>query len=307
MLRFLPGPLKGALVYLFLGINTILWVIPIVTFALFKFLVPLNPWRKVCDKILNGCGSAWVTCNSVFIDLTQRTKWDVEGISNLDRQSWYLVVSNHCSWTDILVLQKIFNRKIPFLKFFLKKELIFVPVIGLAWWALDFPFMKRYSKKFLKKHPHLAGKDIETTRKACEKFKKIPISIMNFVEGTRFTQAKHDRQNSPFKHLLKPKAGGIGYVMSILGSQINQMLNVTIVYPKSKGNGFWDFASGKVEAITVRVSTIDISDKLALDYINNPQDRTKIQAWLNELWTEKDLLISDILGEPLEPAKAQAS
>lgn len=306
MLRFLPGPIKGALVYLFLGINTIWWVLPIVTFALLKFFIPLNPWRKLCDKLLNACGSAWVTGNSVFINLTQKIEWDIEGVSNLDVKSWYLVVSNHCSWTDILVLQKIFNRKIPFLKFFLKKELIYVPVIGIAWWALDFPFMKRYSKKFLKKHPHLAGKDIETTKKACEKFKKIPISIMNFVEGTRFTQEKHDRQQSPFKYLLKPKAGGIGYVMSILGNQINKMLDVTIVYPKAKGNGFWDFASGKVSKITVRVSMIDITDKLDLDYINNPQDRTKIQLWLNEMWTEKDLLIADLLGESLDAVNVRA-
>ncbi len=67
----------------------------------------------------------------------------MQGVDSLHQRGWYLVSSNHQSWVDILVLQRIFHGRIPFLKFFLKQELIWVPVIGLAWWALDFPFMKR--------------------------------------------------------------------------------------------------------------------------------------------------------------------
>ena len=118
--------------------------------------------------------------------------------------------------------RKSLTAAVPFLKFFLKKELIWVPILGIAWWALDFPFMKRYSAAVLKKRPHLRGKDIEITRQACKKFKSLPVSIMNFVEGTRFTREKHDKQKSPFTHLLKPKAGGIGFVLSTMGEQLQQ-------------------------------------------------------------------------------------
>ena len=109
-----------------------------------------------------------------------RTRWDVQGLEGLEPGGWYLVSSNHQSWVDILVLQKIFNRRIPLLKFFLKRELIWVPVIGLAWWALDFPFMRRRGG--------LAGaEDLERARQACRKFSVVPTSVINFLEGTRYT------------------------------------------------------------------------------------------------------------------------
>ena len=109
------------------------------------------------------------------------------------------------------------------MKFFLKKELIWVPVLGIVWWALDFPFMKRTAS---------ARKDMETARKACDKFRLLPVTIMNFLEGTRFTTAKQERENSPFAHLLKPKPGGMAVVLGALGRQLYSILDVTIVYPE---------------------------------------------------------------------------
>ena len=146
-------------------------------------------------------------------NLTNNTRWDVQGTESLEPSQWYLVLSNHQSWTDIVVLQRIFHRKIPFLKFFIKKELFWLPLLGQAWWALDFPFIKRYSKAKLQRKPHLRGKDLEITRRACKRFQQLPISIMNFVEGTRFTIQKHRQQQSPYTHLLRPKAGGIAAVL----------------------------------------------------------------------------------------------
>src|SRR3546814_9530339 len=113
-----------------------------------------------------------------------------------------------------------FNRRIPLLKFFLKQELIKVPLLGLAWWALDFPFRKRFTRAEIEANPSLKGKDLETTRKACEKFKEMPTSVMNFFEGTRFTQAKHDQQQSPYEFLLKPKAGGTAFALSAMDGKL---------------------------------------------------------------------------------------
>lgn len=251
-------------------------------------LLPLKLWRKGCNYILNELGSIWISINNINLITTRNIKLEVTGVEGLRIDEWYLVISNHRSWADILVLQKVFNRRIPFLKFFLKKELIWVPFMGIAWWGLDFPFMKRYSEGFLKKFPHLRGKDIEITRKACEKFRDIPVSVMNFVEGTRFTKDKHDRQGSPFINLLKPKAGGISFVLSALGGErMKTILNVTIHYADGISS-FWDFLCGKVSRVKVFVEELQITEDMLGDYVEDQAFKDTFQEWLNKLWLEKD-------------------
>ncbi len=295
MLRFLPGPINGALSLLLISLNTLLICVPLFGLALLKLLLPFAGARKLISSWLDALATTWISINNGIHVLTKRIRWQVEGLETLKKDDWYLVISNHQSWADILVLQKIFNRRIPFMKFFLKQQLIWVPVIGLGWWALDFPFMKRYSKSYLAKHPEMKGKDMETTRKACEKFRTMPVSIMNFVEGTRFTPEKHQRSASPFTHLLKPKAGGIGFVLSAMGGQLHRIVDVTIVYPRQSRN-FWDFLCGKVTDIRVHVRSLPITPELLGNYEDDSAYRIRFQAWLNGIWTEKDRRISAILA-----------
>ncbi|WP_445428347.1 acyltransferase [Alishewanella sp. HL-SH05] len=285
MLAFLPKPLVGVLSILLYTINTLFWFVPILLLAILK-LLPIPLWQSGLTYLLDACAVCWISVNNFTTALFTRIRWHVQGIEQLSRKEWYLIIANHQSWADILVLQKIFNRKIPFIKFFLKKELLYVPFLGICWWALDFPFMKRYSKSFLQKNPHLQGKDIETTRKACEKFRFKPVSIMNFVEGTRFTQAKHQQQQSPFAHLLKPKAGGTAFVLGAMGQQLHKLLDVTIYYPQGIPT-FWDYISGKVHAITVKVQVLPITEDLIGDY-NDPAYKAHFQQYINQLWLNKD-------------------
>jgi 1-acyl-sn-glycerol-3-phosphate acyltransferase len=285
MLSFLPKPLIGVLSVLLYFINTLFWFVPIVLLALLK-LPPITRWQALISQLLNACAVAWISLNNVTTAIFTNIHWNVNGLEQLSRKDWYLILANHQSWADILVLQKVFNRKIPFIKFFLKKELIYVPLLGICWWALDFPFMKRYSKSFLAKHPHLQGKDIETTRKACRKFQYKPTTIMNFVEGTRFTKEKHDLQQSPFNRLLKPKAGGVAFVLAAMGSQLHKMLDVTIHYPQGIPT-YWDYISGKVRAITVNIKVLPITSDVMGDY-NDPEHRERFQQWVNQLWRQKD-------------------
>lgn len=287
----------GTISFLGYVINTVFWFIPIFFFSFLK-LIPIKPWQTFISYFLDNCATAWVGVNNLNQRMTSRTKWDIQGIDGLTMDDWYLVIANHRSWVDILVLQRVFNRKIPFLKFFLKKELIWVPVLGLAWWALDFPFMQRYKKSFLAKNPHLKGKDLETTRKACEKFRFKPVSVMNFVEGTRFTEAKHKRQSSPFNNLLKPKAGGIAFVLEAMQSHLHKLVDVTIHYPDGTPT-FWDFVSGSVTRVQVRVSVQSIeslrdSGVLGEDYFNNKDERVVFQKWLNEMWQKKEAEIATL-------------
>lgn len=293
MVDCLPGFIKGSILLLLYVINSIVLCSLLLVVALVKFLVPIPWFTRRCSQFLIGIARLWITINTLNSKFFNRIRWDVRGIDGLDPNGWYLVVSNHQSWVDILVLQTVFNRKIPFLKFFLKKELIWVPFLGLAWWALDFPFMQRYSKKFLQKNPHLRGNDLERTRRACEKFKTIPVSVVNFVEGTRFSKKKQKAQGSEFKRLLKPRAGGVAFVLGAMGDCINEVVNVTIVYPEG-ADTFWGFISGRVRHIILDVEVLPVTEELIGDYFNNDEFRGAFCDRVNLLWQEKDRKIQNI-------------
>ena len=291
MLNFLPTPLVALIAALLLVLNVLFWVPILLFFAILKLILPFKAMRLLIDPILLRIAEAWIAGNSGWMGLTQRTQWDVQGIDGLDYRSWYLVNCNHQSWVDILVLQHLFNRRIPLLKFFLKQQLIWVPIMGLAWWALEFPFMRRHSEEFLKKHPEMRGKDQATTRKACEKFALIPTSVMNFLEGTRFTRAKHQRQKSPYKHLLKPKAGGIALALNAMGDKFQAILDVTIVYPDGTPT-FTQFLSGKLRRVIVRVRALPVPQDMAQgDYAGDATVREAYQKWVHQLWLDKDAQI----------------
>lgn len=273
--------------------NTLFWCAQLFIVAIFKLLIPLRAWRMFCNRILVLIAESFIDVNSWFLSHISRVKVSILETGEFDPKLSYLVISNHQSYADIILLQRSLNHKIPFLKFFLKQQLIWLPVFGLAWWALDFPFMKRYSRKYLKKYPHKAGKDFEETKKACEKFKDIPVSIMNFAEGTRCTQEKQQRQDSPFQNLLKPKAGGIGYVLSLLGEQINHIVDVTINY-NSGTHSLWEMLSGKLDNIEISLDVIPLPEEIKGDYINNSETRVGLQRWLNQRWQEKDAKLSRV-------------
>ena len=290
MLARLPAALRGTLTALTLGLNTLLVTLSLVLPALLKLLLPLPAVRRAADQALNALASTWVAVNNAWIAAVRpAAQWDVQGVDSLHPRGWYLVSSNHQSWVDILVLQRIFHGHIPFLKFFLKQQLIWVPVIGLAWWALDFPFMKRGRGHGAR------SSDLKTTRQACEKFKTIPTSVINFVEGTRFTPAKHAQQNSPYRHLLKPKIGGLGIALATMGEQFEALLDVSIVYPHGTPE-FWDLLCGRLDAVTVRVQQREIpSDVLGSDPIGDKAYRPRISACVEQQGSEKDRLIDDLL------------
>jgi len=297
MSPLLPPTLTGIVASVLLGVNTLFWVPVLLFFSLLKLVLPFTAARRVLGRVALWIAECWIAGNSGWMNLTQRTQWDVEGIADLDYRSWYLVSCNHQSWVDILVLQHLLNRRIPLLKFFIKRQLIWVPVMGLAWWALEFPFMRRHSEEYLQRHPEMRGKDQETTRRACERFSLIPTSVMSFLEGTRFTPAKHRRQGSPYRHLLKPKAGGLALALNAMGEKFRSILDVTIVYPDGPPT-FWHFLCGRVERIVVRARSLPVPLELAAgDYAGDPAVREAFQQWVQSLWRDKDALI-DALSAP---------
>jgi len=297
MLTTLPAPLRATAALLLLVVNTVWWCLLLFALALLRLLLPITAVRRRLDPALNAVATAWIAGNSGWMRLTQATRWQVDGLGALPYRGWYLVTCNHQSWVDIFVLQHLLNRRIPMLKFFLKRELIYVPVMGLAWWALDFPFMRRHSEEVLRRHPEKRHQDIEATRRACERFALVPTSVMNFVEGTRFTADKHAAQHSPYRHLLKPKAGGMAMAIAALGRRFDSLLDVTIVYPDGVPT-FWQFLRGDVKRIVVHAERHPIPADCLTDGDDAPDSpaRKRVQRWLNELWRRKDERIGATLG-----------
>ena len=233
----------------------------------------------------------WIHGNLLIQRFMLRIRWDIEGTAGLRMDEWYFVNCNHQSWVDLPILLEVFTGKIPFPKIFTKQQLIWLPIIGQALWAMDYPFMRRYSREYRQRHPEIAGRDREATRRACRKYRHTPVSILNFPEGTRFTVEKHGRQSSPFRHLLRPKAGGLAYALEALEGRIRLLLDVTIIYPEGRTR-FWEYLGGQINRIVVRVRQIEIPERfLAGDYQSDPDFRTAFQEWLMDLWQRKDKLI----------------
>lgn len=296
-LRALPPFARGAIAALLLTLNTLFWCVPLFAAALLKLVLRAPAARAATDRLLNGIAHRWIDCNSAWMRLTQDTRWDVQGLEHLAPQGWYLVGCNHQSWADIFVLQRLLNRRIPLLKFVLKQQLIYVPVIGLAWWALDFPFMRRYSRAYLERHPEMRGRDLEATRRACEKFRRTPTSVMSFVEGTRFAPAKHRAQQSPYRHLLRPKAGALSQALGVLGERFSWFLDVTIVYPQGAPS-FWRFLCGAVPEVVVHIHRRPIPPALREgDEVADPRFRGRVEEWLETLWRDKDREIDGLLSQ----------
>ena len=292
MQHFFNSLLGAFLLFLYIIHSFILGVFALI-FGLLARLVPLKSWYRTLMKTALLFSILWATTSGKFLGLRHRHRWKIEGEGNLSPNRWYLLISNHQTWLDILVLGRVFGRKIPVIKFFMKQELLWsLPILGLSCWSLGYPFLRRHSGYEIRKKPELKGQDIKTTKKACEKFREFPTTVMNFVEGTRFTTAKQQHQSSPYLHLLKPKSGGIAIVIKELRNELSGILNVTIHY--SQPIVLWKYFRGDHSTITVHYELLSLTDDLIGEYYENRHFRRYFQKWLNSVWERKDLLLDEL-------------
>ncbi|HCC09967.1 MAG TPA: acyltransferase [Atlantibacter hermannii] len=275
-------------------IVTVFCSVPIIVAGILKLLLPVPAAWRAISAFCNFMMYCWCEGLAALLKLNPHLQWDVEGLEGLNKKNWYLLICNHYSWADIVVLCVLFRKHIPMNKYFLKQQLAWIPFIGLACWALDMPFMRRYSRSYLLRHPERRGKDVETTRRSCEKFRRQPTTIVNFVEGSRFTEEKSLQLRSPFRYLLPPKAAGIAMALNVLGSQFDKMLNVTLCYPENSATPFYDMLSGKLTRIVVRIELLPVAEELHGDYVNDKNFKRQFQLWLNAIWAEKDSLLESI-------------
>jgi 1-acyl-sn-glycerol-3-phosphate acyltransferase len=285
--------LRGIATIVLLLLNLILWGTPIFLGGVVKFLLP-GRRRVPVVKFLVGLAEKWVEGNNRIFDAMLGTEWDVSGADNAAYDGHYLIVANHVSWVDIFVLFRVFHWKAAFIRFFLKHELIWFPIAGQGCWALDFPFMKRYTPEYLEAHPEKRGEDLATTRTACRKYRKVPVSIANFLEGTRFTREKRDDQDSPYRHLLRPRIGGISFVLASMGDLLDATFDVTLAYPQ-RDVTFWQFVTNRVPRIVVRVRRVEVPEEFYDEAVTRPGPvRDRFKAWVEQLWREKDALLDQL-------------
>lgn len=291
--------LRGTWNFLWLLAATLVFVVPFYIIVFFKLIIPIKGFRDVCSKGLEKIAIAWSKSINWMITLTTNIHWDIRGADDLDIKEWTLVTSNHLSYIDVWAMLKAATGPVPFYKFFIKRELLYVPLLGLCWWGMDYIFMRRYSKEQLAKNPELKGKDIETTRKTIQRIAH-PTSIVNYLEGTRLTAKKHAAQSSPYQHLLKPKSGGVAYMFGVMNGRIRDHVDVTIVYPGKTLDdlGFWGYLAGDFKHIIVDLHHTKIPDEILFgDYENDPEYRQRLQDWVTAAWQRKDALIETIKAE----------
>lgn len=294
MLNALMAPIRGAVSMFLFSLNVLLFPILVILFAGFCALLPTKRLRLAGRTRLARAPFPWTSINNSIMAISNHGKWDVQLPNDLQTDRPYLLICNHSTWIDILVLYKIFNRTIQPIKFFMKKELLWsLPMAGLACKAIGFPFLERHSSQAVKKNPSLRGKDIATTRACCQRFLEIPSSLMIFAEGTRYTPSKASKQKSPYKHLLKPKAGGMSIVLEEMHHHLAGILDVTIAYD-TNDIGFWNFVKGGFKQIHVRSRIIPITDNLIGNYNENRKFRVQLQHWLNDVWQQKDATIDQL-------------
>lgn len=301
MRNLLTGIFTGLLVL----INTLVCIVPLIIFALLKLFIPIHRLREACFEAVRLIAATWISINILIFRYLTPTYWDIRGQQKLSRNESLLIISNHQSWVDIPALMVAVHGKAPFFTFFLKRELIWVPLLGLAWWALEYPFMRRHSKEQLEKNPKLRGEDLEITRKACDRLRGRPVSLVNYLEGTRFTPAKHQEQKSPYQYLLKPKSGGVAFTLSAMNDQLAYYLDVTLVYPGERPPTFWDLVSGKVGQVIIDIQKHPIPEAMTQgDYQQDPVFREAFQTWINQLWQRKDQRIALLRAELATKPKA---
>jgi 1-acyl-sn-glycerol-3-phosphate acyltransferase len=297
----LPGPLVG--VVTFLAMIALL----IVTFAfllpgILLKLIPYVPLQRACSRYCVGVAIQWAGASQLIYRILHPKQWQVDICGKLDPKRSYLLVSNHQSWADILVLFDILHGRVPLPRFFLKQQLMYVPIIGMGCWAMDFPFMKRHSKEAIAAKPELRHEDLEATRRSCEIFRTEPVTLVNFLEGTRFTEAKRLQKKSPYRYLLRPKSGGMSFALNAMGDQFAGLIDITIAYHQSSKPLFWSWLCGEQDDLAVRADISPIpADLIHGDYEHDEEFRERFQTWINELWVRKDARLGRLMDQPLSP------
>ena len=285
----LVGLLAGAVLILAVAAAGILFI----PFTLLKALVPIPGFRRACTEVMFAIARQWAAFNRVVYRLMYPVAWEIEVHGEFDPHASYLLIGNHQSWIDILLTFDQFSNRTPPLCFFLKRELLWMPVIGWSCWGMDFPFMSRRSQR----------EDLAATRRFCERYRDHPVTVVNFAEGTRFSEEKRLQKRSPYRHLLRPKGGGLAFTLNAMGDQFAGIIDVTIAYRPTRHAPLWSFLIGEQADLAIHIDVLPVPQELiGGDYTGDKAFRERFQNWLNGLWQRKDARLERMINR--RPAAA---
>jgi 1-acyl-sn-glycerol-3-phosphate acyltransferase len=280
---------QGIFLLLWIALTTLFISIFVLLFYGLSQILPHTLQSKI-TTLLSKSPYYWATLNKPAIHWLGAKQWKVSYPKELDPHGIYLVISNHQSWADIIIILFLLERKIAPLKFFMKKELAWqLPIIGLACKAIGFPMLSRHTKEAIKKNPELKNKDRESMINACASVKKNPSSLIIFPEGSRLTRLKQAKQDSPYPYLLKPKAGGVAMIVNGVKDNLQGILDITIDFrAKNSKISLWNFVMGDYTSLHADIEFLPIPDKLQGNYEEDKEYRKIIQSWLSERWNLKN-------------------
>ena len=284
----------------FIGILTFLAILLILTIGVLYLslinvprVTPSKRVKKLLGNLSNKTGSNIVNLITMSLKLLHNLKWEFDIPDGVDTNSWYIAISNHQSWADIFILLAAGHNKIPLLKFFMKKELKWIPIIYLVHKTIDMPFLNRHTQAQVKSNPGLKKLDYENAKKAAKRFSRNPSTAFSFAEGTRFTKTKHDKQGSPYKNLLKPKIGALAIALPGM-PQVNSLIDFTVVY-KSNRRSTWDFLCGEMSQAKVKARIYNIPEDLKSEAFEQEKEyRKKFKLFIERIWKEKDSVFSEL-------------
>lgn len=292
-MKVIKSNLVGLITFLLILIELIIGFGTLAIINIPRAVIPLKSFKLFLAKISNQIGGLTVYGLKLIMLLMHGNNIQVINNEKYDMNKWYMAMSNHQSWADIFVLLTVANKKIPLLKFFMKKELWWIPFVFLANKTLNMPFVNRHSKKAIEKNPSLRTKDYENTLKSCKRFLRAPSTIFSYAEGTRFTSEKHKAQNSKYKNLLQPKIGGMATALSAM-PEIDTLINFSVVY-KSKKRSAWSFLNGEMKDVKVFIKSYKIPENLKnRNYGSDHLYREEFKEWIEEIWDEKDRKIDEL-------------
>ncbi len=241
MLRCIRGFILACVLII---LTAVLGIALLVLYGLYR------PWVKSCYDL-------WIR----YVRWMMHTQCVMQVAPIVDQPNQgHILMANHQSWLDILVLLAVFETHIPPLRFVMKDSLQWVPVVGLICRVLGYPLIDRTKpKKAYQQLKHSVHTSTEVS------------TWVIFPEGTRFHPSK---TTSPHAKVLIPKPAGLFTLIQLLKDHHPTILDVTIQYQGA--SSFLAFFQGNIPHMTVHHHTVI-----------PPEDKKAFSHWLKSLWHQK--------------------
>ncbi len=218
------------------------------------------------------------------MNLVQRTRWHLKGLEGLDYQHSYLVTEQPPE------LGRHHGVAIRAQSTDSPAEVL--PQAGIDLGAGDWSGVvgvglsvhEALHQGLLGEAPEKKGKDLETTRKTCAKFRANPVGIFNLPKALGLRRANMPSRSRRFATLLKPKAGGIAFVLDAMGEQLKSLVNVTIHYPGGRP-GYGTCSAARCRTWWCSLKRCRFQPSSSAGIMSRMRSiGWRSRGWINQLW-----------------------